>query len=141
MKTRLALALALLALPIAGTIVRAQEPPAAAAAAARSSGETAEGKKFADTVGEAFGREQAGAIQRCARETRRPDLSDFQLVLRIERVDSNGPNSANGVVREAFNQPATALARCLAASLPGWKVAPPPVGHEWVSIAVRLKPR
>ena len=135
MNPRLALALVSLALTIAGTNLQAQEPPAVAAAAAKSSRETAEGRKFADTVGEAFGGEQAGAIQKCARETRRPDLSDFELVLRIERLE------ATGIVREAFTQPATALARCLAASLPGWKVAPPPVGHEWVSIAVRLKPR
>ena len=124
-----------LAWAAATTSVHAQAPTtdvAQAAAAALAGKGTAEGRKFANAIAAAFKREQTSAIQKCAGEIERPDLSTFDLLLRVDPA---------GVVREALTQPTTPLARCVAGAVVGWKGVSPPRGQEWVSIELVLKPR
>lgn len=85
--------------------------------AAKASAESAEGKKFGDELGEAFGREHASTIQRCAKTTKRPDLSNFDLFVRVDGA---------GVVDQALVSPATNLASCVKDAMPGWRVSAPP---------------
>jgi hypothetical protein len=126
----LACALALLALPAPAGLMAGDDPVAAAEAAARAGAEEAGGKAFAEAVGQAFGRDHAGTIQRCARETKRPDLSEFALLLRLDRT---------GTVDQALVKPATNLAACVQSRMTGWKVSPPPRDGFWVKVGVNLK--
>jgi len=121
------LALALLA-PL--RIAIGQDEISAAEAAAKAGADTAEGKKFGEALGQAFGREHGSTIQRCARETKRPDLADFDLFVRV-----NG----SGVVDQALVAPSTTLATCVRDKMPGWKIAVPPQGGFWVKVGVTLK--
>jgi len=91
---------------------------------------TPEGKDYGEAVGRAFGRDHAATINRCARTTKRPDLSNFDLLLRID---------AAGVVQEALVKPGTNLAACVCGALKGWKVAPPPRSDAWVRVGIALK--
>ena len=110
--------------------VVAEDPVAAAESAARATAATPEGKKYEDAVGAAFGREQGKSIQSCASEVSRPDLSDFQVFVRV---------SAAGQVEQALVKPSTNLAVCLQGKLKGWKVPAPPQADSWVGIQVDLK--
>jgi hypothetical protein len=94
--------------------------------------ESAAGKPFVETVGKAFEREQSATFSVCAKEVRRPDLSDFTLLLKV---------AGDGLVSEALAQPATNLASCMCGKLKGWKVATPPQVGAWVKIEVHLKPK
>jgi hypothetical protein len=96
-----------------------------AKSAAEADAETAEGKKFGEEVAQAFGREHDGTIQRCAKETKHPDLSDFDLFLRLD---------GTGVVDQAFEEPVTALATCVREKMSGWKVSTPPHAGFWVKV-------
>jgi hypothetical protein len=122
-------AIGLLCLALVGPAL-AQDGFSAAEAAARASGETAEGKAFAESVGQAFGREHGPTIQRCAKETKRPDLAAFELLLRV---------AATGLVEEVLAKPETNLARCVRGKLVGWKAPSPPRPGVWVNVAVNLK--
>ena len=101
-----------------------------AESAAKADAETGEGKKFGEALAQAFGREHGSTIQRCAKEAKRPDLSNFDLFLRLDET---------GVVDQAFVAPATALAMCVREKLPGWKRSTPPHAGFWVKVAVNLK--
>lgn len=101
-----------------------------AKSAAQTDAETEEGKKFGEALAQAFGREHGSTIQRCAKETKRPDLSDFDLFLRLD---------GTGVVDLAFEEPATALASCVREKMSGWKVSTPPHAGFWVKVDVNLK--
>ena len=101
-----------------------------AKSAAQADAETAEGKKFGEALGQAFGREHSGTIQRCAKEAKGRDLSHFDLFLRLD---------ATGVVDQALEEPATALASCVRAKMSGWKVAAPPHAGFWVRVDVNLE--
>ena len=103
-----------------------------AKSSAAADAETAEGKKFGEALAEAFGREHGSTIQRCAKETKRPDLSDFDLFLRLDET---------GVVDQAFEDPATVLATCVRDKMAGWKVSTPPHAGFWVKVDVNLKPK
>ena len=103
-----------------------------AKSAAEADAETAEGKKFGEALAQAFGREHGSTIQRCAKETKRPDLSDFDLFLRVDET---------GVVDQAFEEPATALATCVREKMSGWKVSTPPHAGFWAKVDVNLKPK
>ena len=125
-------ALVVVLLPARGqaTAEQVQTPQAKSAAAADA--ETPEGRKFGEAVAQAFGREHGSTIQRCAKEAKRPDLSDFDLFLRLD---------GNGVVDQAFEEPATALATCVREKMSGWKVSSPPHAGFWVKVDVNLKPK
>ena len=98
--------------------------------AAKAGAETAEGKKFGDELGQAFGREHASTIRRCAKVTKRPDLSNFDLFVRVDGA---------GVVDQALVNPATNLATCVKDAMPGWKVSAPTQAGFWVKVGVVLK--
>ena len=101
-----------------------------AKSAAKADAETAEGKTFGEAVAQAFGREHGSTIQRCAKEAKRSDLSDFDLYLGLDGA---------GVVDQAFEEPATALATCVREKMPGWKLSTPPHAGFWVKVDVNLK--
>jgi hypothetical protein len=107
-----------------------EDPVATAASAAVASAATAEGKKFEDDVGVAFGRDQGKSVQACAKETKRPDLSDFHLFIQVD---------AAGHVEQALVKPSTNLAACVQGKLKGWKAGVPPKADVWVSVYVRLQ--
>jgi hypothetical protein len=107
-----------------------QDQMSEAESAAKADAETAEGKKFGESLAQAFGRDHSSTIQQCAKQTKRPDLSDFDLFLRLD---------GTGVVDQAVEQPATALATCVREKLPGWKVSTPPHAGFWVKVDVNLK--
>ena len=108
----------------------AGDPVAAAESAARATAATPEGKEYEDEVATAFGRDQGKSIQACASEVKRPDLSDFQVFVRV---------SAVGQVEQALVKPSTNLAVCLQGKLKAWKVGAPPQADSWVSVHVKLK--
>jgi hypothetical protein len=101
-----------------------------AKSAAQADAQTAGGKKFGEALAQAFGREHSSTIQRCAKETKHPDLSAFDLFLRLD---------GTGVVDQAFEEPATALATCVREKMSGWKVSTPPHAGFWVKVDVDLK--
>lgn len=105
-------------------------PVAEAAVAARASSEVAKG--YDATIGQAFGTEHSATIGRCARESTRPDLSNFSLYLRL---------GAAGSVEEALVRPETNVSVCVRTRLAGWKAPRPPSGGFWVKIGVSLKPQ
>lgn len=111
-------------------VVLAQDDVATAEAAARADAETPDGKKFAEGLGKTFGHEHGRTIQQCAKRSRRPDLSDFDVFVRVD---------GTGVVDQALVKPTTTLATCVAGKLPGWKVSVPPHVGFWVKIGVKLK--
>jgi hypothetical protein len=119
-------------LPARGSSAVEQGELSQAKSAAEADSGTAEGKKFGEALAQAFGREHGNTIQRCAKETKRPDLSDFDLFLRIDGA---------GVVDQAIEEPATALATCVREKMSGWKVSTPPHAEFWVKVDVNLKPR
>jgi len=114
---------------ISGSLA-AEDPVAAAERAAEATAATPEGKKYEDHVGTAFGRDQGKSIQACAREVKRPDLSDFRVFLRV---------SAAGQVEEALVKPGTNLAACLQGKLKTWNVGAPLHADQWVSVQVKLQ--
>jgi hypothetical protein len=102
----------------------------AAESAAKAGAQTPDGKKFGEALGQAFGREHGTTIQGCAKDTKRPDLSDFDLLLRID---------GTGVVDQALVKPSTNLATCVQQKVVGWKTSLPPYAGFWVQVAVNLK--
>lgn len=124
-----ALALLMLLAPLGGSATE-QEDLAAAQSAAMAGAETAEGKKFGEAVGQAFGRDHASTIQRCAKGAKRADLSDFDLFVRVD---------GGGVVDRALVKPSNTLATCVKNAMPGWKVSAPPQAGLWVEVSVNLK--
>ena len=110
--------------------VAAEGRLAAAEGAAKATAATAEGKKYEDEVGRAFGRDQGKSIQGCAKEIQRPDLADFNVFLRV---------TAAGEVEEALVKPSTNLAVCLQGKLKAWKVGTPPQPDQWVNVRVKLQ--
>ena len=116
----------------AGTPAPSEDPLQAAQVAAKAEAETPEGRSFAETVGVAFGKEHGTTVARCAGETKRPDLSDFELLIRVK---------ASGSVDQALVTPGTNLGECVRERLKGWKVGEPPRDAFWVSVQVNLKPK
>ena len=114
---------------VAGSVI-ADDAVAAAESQAEAAAATPEGKKYADEVGTAFGRDQGKSIQACATEVKRPDLSDFRVFVRV---------GAAGQVEEALVKPSTNLAACLQSKLRAWKVGAPPHADQWVSVDVKLQ--
>ena len=132
MSTRMIMAIVVLAGLNLGSAqtARADDQTAAAEAAAKADAATPEGEKYQESVGRAFGKEHGATVGECARSTRRPDLSDFVLLLRV---------AAAGVVQEVLVKPRTNLSGCVQARLTGWKLTPPPRAGFWVRIQVDLK--
>ena len=132
MSTNVCLIMGLAAMVLSGDSgnTAAEDPVAAAESAAGAAAATPEGKKYEDEVATAFGRDQGKSIQLCAREVKRPELSDFRVFVRV---------SAVGEVEEALVKPSTNLAACLQGKLKGWKVSAPPLADSWVSVHVKLK--
>jgi len=110
----------------------AQDTWAAAKAQADAFEESAAGKPFVEAVSKAFEKEHSPTFSVCAKEVRRPDLSDFTLLLKV---------AGDGQVSDALAQPGTNLASCMCGKLKGWKVSPPPEAGAWVEIDVHLKPK
>lgn len=117
-------------LPARAQSASGQAQVSEAQSAAKADAETAEGKKLGEALSQAFGRDHGSTIQRCAKGAKRPDLSDFDLFLRLDGA---------GAVDQALVEPATALATCVQAKMPGWKVSAPPHAGFWVKIDVNLK--
>lgn len=117
---------------IASHAATVPDPLAFAESAARAGEATPEGKKFGEAVGNAFGREHGTTIQKCAKETKRPNLENFDLFLRLE---------GSGIVDQAWVKPTTNLATCVQGKLVGWKTTAPSKGGTWVKVAVVLKPK
>ena len=120
--------LVLLLVPLSS--IPAQDELSTAESAAKEGAETAEGKKFGEALGSAFGREHGSTIQRCAKQVKRADLSDFDLFLRV---------SEGGTVDSALVKPASTIATCVRDKMPGWKVPAPPHAAFWVKVGVNLK--
>jgi hypothetical protein len=110
--------------------VAAEDPVAAAESAAEAAAATPEGKKYEEDVATAFGRDHGNSIQTCAKEVKRPDLSDFHVLVRVSKA---------GQVEEALVKPSTNLAGCMRAKLKAWKLGVPPRPDQWVSVQVKLK--
>jgi hypothetical protein len=118
-------------LPLVGAgVAQGQDRLPAAIAAAADNANTPDGKKFTEAVGQAFGREHKSTIQSCAKSVRRPDLSSFSLLLRV-----NG----TGVVDQALVKPRTNLSGCVQGKVTEWKAGVPPREDYWVKIDVNLK--
>jgi hypothetical protein len=132
MSTNVCLVMGLAAIVLSGDFgsATAEDSVAAAESAAEAAAATPEGKKYEDEVATAFGRDQGKSIQSCAREVKRPELSDFHVFVRV---------SAVGQVEEALVKPSTNLAACLQGKLRAWKVSAPPQANSWVSVHVKLK--
>lgn len=124
----LALLAGLSAAPI--LVALSDDQTVAAEAAARTNAGTPTGEKYQETVGQAFGRDHGGTVGQCAKATKRPQLSDFDLFLRVD---------AAGAVGEVLVQPATSFSACVQGKLSGWKVPEPPHAAFWVKVAVKLK--
>lgn len=126
------MALALLTGLSAAPALRAlsDDPTAAAEAAAKANAGSPAGKKYEETVGQAFGRDHGVTVGQCAKAAKRPELSDFDLFVRVDSA---------GTVGEALVRPRTNLSGCVQGKLPGWKVKEPPHDAFWVKIAVNLK--
>ena len=107
-----------------------QDDLPAAEAAAMANVETTDGKQFAEALEKGFGREHGRTIQQCAKGSKRADLSDFDLFLRVD---------GTGVVDQALVMPTTTLATCVAGKLRGWKTSVPPHAGFWVQVEVILK--
>jgi len=105
-----------------------QDEVAAAESAAQADAGTAEGKTYGESLGAAFGRDHGSTIQRCAKEVKRPDPTNFDLF-----VDETG------AVDQVLVRPATNLATCVSARMPGWRIAAPPHAGFWVKVGVTLK--
>lgn len=103
---------------------------AIAEASARAGAARPEGRKFEEIVGQAFGRERAATVAQCARSMRRPELSDFDLFLRV---------NVTGTVEESLAKPTTNLADCVRSKLVGWRVPAPPRAGHWVKVGVKLR--
>jgi hypothetical protein len=110
--------------------VAAEDPVAAVEKAAESAVATPEGRKYEEEVATAFGRDQGKGIQACAKGVKRPDLSDFDVFVRV---------GATGLVEEALVKPPTNLSACLQGKLKAWRVGAPPRPDQWVRIQVKLK--
>jgi len=107
-----------------------EDAVSAAESAAETAAGTPEGKRFKEALQQAFGREHGTTIQRCASKTRRPDLSDFHLFLRVDGA---------GSVDQVLVEPSTTLAACVQKKLVSWKTSVPPHASFWVDIGVRMK--
>lgn len=128
--SRIPLAVALLMLLAPVGSATEQDPVAAAESAARAGAETAEGKKFGEALGQAFGRDHGSTIQRCAKDAKRADLTDFDLFVRVD---------GGGMVDRALVKPSNTLATCVRDAMPGWKVSVPSQPGLWVEVSVNLK--
>ena len=106
------------------------DPTAAAEAAAKADAAAPAGQKYQETVGQAFGKDHGVTVGQCAKATERPDLTDFDLLLRVE---------ATGVVQEVLVKPRTNLSGCVQSELAGWTLPGPPHAGFWVKVAVSLK--
>ncbi len=122
----------LLLIMSAGLALAADDRVAVAEAAAAASAASEPGKQYNVVVGQAFGTAYGATIGSCAKESKRPDISNFSLYLRVW---------AGGAVEEALVKPETNVSVCLRARLAGWKVPQPPSGGFWVKIGVNLKPQ
>lgn len=124
----MALAAALTAF-VGPSAARAQDALTTAEAAAKANAATEAGKKYEESIGAAFGREHSGTVGDCAKSVRRPDLKDFDLLLKV----------GAGTADEVLVRPSTNLSDCVRGKLAGWRVPAPPAPGYWVKVAVALK--
>jgi hypothetical protein len=111
-------------------IALSSDQTSVAEAAAKDNAATPDGRKYGETVGQAFGREHGVTVRECAKSIKRPELSDFDLFLRIEPT---------GGVEEVLVKPRTNISSCIQGKLARWKAPRPPHAGFWVKIAVNLK--
>ena len=126
------LLLGVLGVPGAGALVAVEgdDPVAAAEAAAKTNAGTPAGMKYQQSIEQAFGRDHAATVGKCANSIKRPQLVDFDLFLRVD---------AGGALGEILVAPKTNLSVCVQDRLRGWKVPDPPEAGFWVKIAVNLQ--
>jgi hypothetical protein len=110
-------------------VVRGADEAAAAEAAAKANAATADGQKFADSIGAKFGREQGRTVQECAKQSKPPDVSDFDVFVRLD---------GTGAVDQTVVKPPTTLAKCVGDKMLGWKTLAPPRDGYWVKVGVNL---
>jgi hypothetical protein len=121
----------LLSLALTSDVVTgADERWSTAETAAISEWKTSEGKSYGKALEQAFSKDHSATIGACAKETEKPDLSNFTLLLRLD---------ASGVVESAMVKPATNLSVCLEGKMKGWKSIPPPHAGFWAKLEVKLK--
>lgn len=105
---------------------------AVAEAAAKANAATPAGKSYVEELGRAFGREHSRTVGACARATRRPNLTNFELFIQAER---------DGRVLSVLATPETNLSTCVRDRLKAWKVPAPPGAAYWARIDVLLQTR
>jgi hypothetical protein len=88
------------------------------------------GHAFAAAVGKAFGATYGPRVSACAKRVKKPDLSDFDLLVRL---------SMNGRIEEALVRPETNLAVCLRDELNQGSLPVPQTANYWVRIGIKLK--
>ena len=101
-----------------------------AEAAATANAGTPAGKEYEAKIAPAFGRYHADTVGQCAKATKRPELTDFKLLVRVD---------AGGTVGKVLVDPKTNVSGCVQDKLLGWKVPEPPQAGFWVKVAVNLK--
>jgi hypothetical protein len=127
----LILGVGLLSLVLTAPVVTgADESWSTAETAAFSEWKTSEGRSYGKSLEQAFSKDHSATIGACAKETEKPDLSNFTLLLQLD---------AQGVVASAMVKPATNLAVCLEGKMKGWKSIPPPHAGFWAKLDVKLK--
>ncbi|MGE3373831.1 MAG: hypothetical protein AB7O37_09870 [Vicinamibacteria bacterium] len=102
---------------------------AALAEARRNAGSPA-GQAFEASVGQRFGTSYGPRLSACAKQVKKPDLRDFEVLVKL---------SINGRIEEALVSPETNLAVCLRDSLKDGSLPVPAAPGYWVRIGLKLR--
>ena len=108
------------------------EPSAFDAALAESQSNAARpgGEAFEEAVGKEFGVTHGPKVSVCAKQVKKPDLSDFDLLVKL---------SLEGRVEAALVRPETNLAVCLRDQMKGASLPAPVSAGYWVHIGLDLQ--
>jgi hypothetical protein len=101
-----------------------------ALAEARRNAQRPGGQAFETVVGKEFGATYGPKLSGCAKQVKKPDLRDFDVLVRL---------SLNGRVEEALVRPETNLAMCLRDQLKEVRLQAPESAGYWVRIGLKLK--
>jgi hypothetical protein len=102
----------------------------AALAEAQRNAQRPGGEAFEGAVGKEFGRVHGRKLSACAKQVKKPDLRDFDVLVKL---------SLNGRVEEALVRPETNLAACLRDQVKGTDLPAPESAGYWVRIGLKLK--
>jgi len=101
-----------------------------ALAEARRNALSPAGQAFEAAVGQKFGASYGPRLSACAKQVKKPDLRDFEVLVRL---------SVNGRIDEALVSPETNLAVCLRDSLKDGTLPVPAAPNYWVRIGLKLR--